>query len=644
MDAEELAPNENDDEKSPVKQSPKMSKLGKAGICFLACVAFSGLVTGLVASLVVLSNSWSKASNPIIDRVRLSRLSYFDESALQGYGRCQDLEDDLKEALEIIANVTIHSLAVSKFGDYSHWHIPRGGIEPGYYTSMAEDAVPTSGGSGQAPPSSGENSFATNNQVEGVDEADQVKSDGTHIFMAYGDTLVVTNAKTGMELSRTQLPTKDENGVERCEDIMGSNEDTECYSYSSYSNFAIEIASLILHQSTLAVVASTSLVLQNHHPALKNHRNTRIFIYDVSEIPSDLSPLTLMARTDLQGSYQTARSIGENSHIVTSSSLDTYYHLESHLNPWNDRYIDMKEEEYRSQAFLAAQEKIPYYAEILTSELRDLFEGDGTVNGEDRCSFISKVAIMFKQQANSSTEDRILPSFTDSSSLKTLTQVYSLDLQQGFNGATRNITTFSSGAFFPTSSYTSNVYASDAKLVVAGESYAENEEGQWVERTILLVYDLRNATSVPFAVGDVPGSLLNQFSMDHHYDSKNEQEYLRVATTTWGRWGVVDNVWQQTQTSESQVSVLQMPTAGNANAGGLQLVGSVGEIGVSERIYAARFFGERAYVVTCKCCVFLCYFVTSVCKNNLTAIPRMIQSVKPIPSTPLICQTQRSLE
>jgi uncharacterized secreted protein with C-terminal beta-propeller domain len=194
----------------------------------------------------------------------------------------------------------------------------------------------------------------------------------------------------------------------------------------------------------------------------------------------------------------------------------------------------------------------------------------------------------------------VLPSFTDASSLKTLTQVYSLDLQQEFDVDTGTITTTSSGVFFPTSSYTSNVYASDTKLVIAGESYAENEEGQWIEHTILLVYDLQNATSVPFAVGDVPGSLLNQFSMDHYYEPSSGQDYLRIATTSWGRWGAVDDLWRQIQTSESQVSVLHIPTANNENAGGLELVGSVGEIGVGERIYSARFFGERAYVVTCK--------------------------------------------
>jgi hypothetical protein len=620
MDSKE-PPSDNgndDDQQSPEKQSPTMTKWGKTRryIVPAVAVACSGLIAGLII-LLSINAGGGNVECTTAPPLQLRRLSYFDESALKGYDRCQDLEDDLKEALEIIANITIDSFAVSKFRNYGYPYILRGDEEPGFggglYYSEGEPPVMSDGGTStggsSAAPGSGENSFGTNNQVDGVDEADQVKSDGNHIFVAYGDMIIVTDAKTGTELSRTQLPTDDENGIPRCDDVKGFiNGDTECYngsgSYRGGGRSDIKVASLMLHKSTLAVVASTSLVLQNRVPGLMNDRNTRIFIYDVSDIPSDLSPLTLMARKDLQGSYQTARSIGGYSHIVTSSNLDTHYHVGTHLNPWDKRYIDMKEEEYRSQAFLEAQKKIPHYAGILTSELRDLSERNGVV--DDECSFISKVAIMLKQQATSTST--VLPSFTDASSLKTLTQVYSLDLQQEFDVDTGTITTTSSGVFFPTSSYTSNVYASDTKLVIAGESYAENEEGQWIEHTILLVYDLQNATSVPFAVGDVPGSLLNQFSMDHYYEPSSGQDYLRIATTSWGRWGAVDDLWRQIQTSESQVSVLHIPTANNENAGGLELVGSVGEIGVGERIYSARFFGERAYVVTCKlylCCTIL---------------------------------------
>jgi len=47
----------------------------------------------------------------------------------------------------------------------------------------------------------------TNNQVEGVDEADVVKSDGKHVYAAYGDLLFVWNATDGSAgISMTKMP------------------------------------------------------------------------------------------------------------------------------------------------------------------------------------------------------------------------------------------------------------------------------------------------------------------------------------------------------------------------------------------------------------------------------------------------------
>jgi uncharacterized secreted protein with C-terminal beta-propeller domain len=72
--------------------------------------------------------------------------------------------------------------------------------------------------------------------------------------------------------------------------------------------------------------------------------------------------------------------------------------------------------------------------------------------------------------------------------------------------------------------------------------------------------------------GEIPGRLLNQFSLDEH------DGYLRVATTVEGG-----------RESVSDVYVL---------AENLDVVGSVKDLGKTERIYAVRFLGDMAYVVT----------------------------------------------
>jgi uncharacterized secreted protein with C-terminal beta-propeller domain len=77
----------------------------------------------------------------------------------------------------------------------------------------------------------------------------------------------------------------------------------------------------------------------------------------------------------------------------------------------------------------------------------------------------------------------------------------------------------------------------------------------------------------PVASGEVPGTVLNQFSMDEYGD------YFRVATTVHGE-KPLNNVY-----------VLNMA---------LNITGSLTGLAPGETIYSARFMGERGYLVTFK--------------------------------------------
>ena len=84
------------------------------------------------------------------------------------------------------------------------------------------------------------------------------------------------------------------------------------------------------------------------------------------------------------------------------------------------------------------------------------------------------------------------------------------------------------------------------------------------------------------AIGSVPGYPVNQFALDEY------QGNLRVAVTVgergnWWWWG-----WRSQETA-NDVYVL------NSN---MSIVGSIQGLGLSERIYAARFIGDRGYLVT----------------------------------------------
>jgi uncharacterized secreted protein with C-terminal beta-propeller domain len=76
------------------------------------------------------------------------------------------------------------------------------------------------------------------------------------------------------------------------------------------------------------------------------------------------------------------------------------------------------------------------------------------------------------------------------------------------------------------------------------------------------------------ATGAVPGWVLNQFSMDE------EDGFLRIATTSW-RGDLANNVFVLGQAGDQ-----------------LHVVGSLTDLGLGERLYAARFLGDRGFLVT----------------------------------------------
>lgn len=85
-----------------------------------------------------------------------------------------------------------------------------------------------------------------------------------------------------------------------------------------------------------------------------------------------------------------------------------------------------------------------------------------------------------------------------------------------------------------------------------------------------------NDTMYYLASGTVPGETIGQFALHEHGDE------LRIATTR-----NIDGI------SESAITIL---TAGDNN--NYDILGEVGGLGLTERIYAVRYIGNLAYVVT----------------------------------------------
>jgi inhibitor of cysteine peptidase len=120
---------------------------------------------------------------------------------------------------------------------------------------------------------------------------------------------------------------------------------------------------------------------------------------------------------------------------------------------------------------------------------------------------------------------------------------------------------------------TSNMYVSQNNMYVTFPSPIQDEQGTVIYRISI------NGTSLSFeSKGKVPGYVLNQYSMDEF------NGYFRIATCiTTGPW--------LNQEQQNGLYVL------NDN---LTVVGKIENLGVNERIYAARFVEDKCYLVTYK--------------------------------------------
>ncbi|MGA2308429.1 MAG: beta-propeller domain-containing protein [Candidatus Bathyarchaeia archaeon] len=127
----------------------------------------------------------------------------------------------------------------------------------------------------------------------------------------------------------------------------------------------------------------------------------------------------------------------------------------------------------------------------------------------------------------------------------------------------------------------SNMYVSLSNMYVTFPNTTE-------ETTICRV-QVHNNNLTAVAQGEVPGQVLNQFSMDEYGD------YFRIATTTWTQEAQNVNITKPLGTpiisnmQSTNVYVLNM---------NLTIVGRLENISLGENFHSARFTGDRCYLVT----------------------------------------------
>jgi inhibitor of cysteine peptidase len=355
--------------------------------------------------------------------------------------------------------------------------------------------------------SSGEGSAdysKTNVQVEGVDEPDIVKTDGTYIYVLADQNLYILKAYTpdNAELL-SNISIKD--------DVYASelfiNNDYLIVFGSSY-NYPI------LYGKAIEVDAGSGEEITDGENSWEVSSSV-IKIYDIS----DKSNPELVKNIEIDGTYFDSRMIGNYIYILSSEY--SYYIYRN----YNGNY----------------SLNIP---EIT-------IDNDTTKISYNEIYYVDS------------------PEIVD-----TMTHVISINLED----LSVNEKSFLIGA-------SENMYMSENNINLVYTNYDYNTrpllEGSYTsneEKTIIHKIQVNNGEINYINKGEVPGRVLNQFSMDEY------NGFFRIATTQ-------GYSWDENNPSKNNIFVL------NEN---LEQVSSINDIAPGEQIYSARFLGEKAYLVTFK--------------------------------------------
>jgi uncharacterized secreted protein with C-terminal beta-propeller domain len=323
----------------------------------------------------------------------------------------------------------------------------------------------------------------TNIQVEGVDEADIVKTDGRYIYVVTGEKVVIIEAypaETTRVLSEIGLVHIPEDSATPIEIFINQDK------------------LVIFWRITHSWVEPRFVVLQNN--SIPNRDSILVQVYDISDRENPI----LKRQISSDGNYFSSRMIGDFVYVIITSPV----------NCWDDP-IPLPVLHSNGESKTVEANEIYYFE-----------------NSEDTCyNFTTIMAINSQNDEASIVSETFLIGTTQ-------------DIFVSLN----------------------NIYITQSTCKWYSES----------EKTTVHKISVSNRTIEYKGMGEVPGYVLNQFSMDEY------QGYFRIATTTGNTWD---------GSAKNHVYVLDED---------LNIVGRLENIASGERIYSVRFMGGRAYLVTFK--------------------------------------------
>lgn len=416
-------------------------------------------------------------------------------------------------------------------------------------SSAGNPNSPGEGSGAEDPVTLGPSDYSdTNTQVEGVDEADIVKTDGQRIYLIHGNELFVLKSWPANE-SSIESSIKLEGSVSELFVLEGK---------AAVFSYLYDQGDLIQPRIDADGVAS--------YPSYYGSAFTKITLLDLAgRLPKVERELLL------EGNYLSSRRHGSTVRVVLQGGFRTppvYYANIEYRDPWGREYdqeeIDAQVDAWRDR--LIAGVRMTTLDDWLPAE-REVIDG------------------VLTPPARRCTDFYAPPPGLSSYGLTNIVAFDILDPTADLGGA------IVLGA-------ADEVYSNTDALVLAQRDYRWDTRLAERERTVLHVFDVSAGTTQYTASGYAPGHIVDQFSIDERAGS------VRLTTTTrvWDEWSAdiampdENDAWQDVADDRSiDNRVVTLAIAGNElkRAG---LSPSLGE--VNEQIFSTRFVDDRAYVVT----------------------------------------------
>ncbi|RDU37110.1 hypothetical protein DRW41_10530 [Neobacillus piezotolerans] len=363
-----------------------------------------------------------------------------------------------------------------------------------WFKGGAEESSKSDGKSAADTANGGAGYSETNNQVQGVDEADLVKTDGKHIFQAEENEVRIIHA--------------------------APEEEMKLLSKISYNREFMPYQ-LFLHEGKLVVIGHQyHNIPQPYEQVVKDAKiapimhSAKAIIYDVKNPAKPVQ----VREVELEGGYVSARKVEGIVYLVTRHHPEYWLLRENEAIDIRPKYSDTASK---------PSEQIVSYDEI---------------------------------------------NYFPESKEPNYTMIAAIDLNH--HGKKAAVTTYLGSG--------EQLYMSKENLYLAIANWAERPRGDWnrltAPDTTIHKFSIKGMDVEFQGSALVQGTVLNQFSMDEH------DGYFRIVTTK-------GYAWDDNSPSSNALYILDK---------NLKPAGKLESLARGERIYSARFMGDRIYMVTFK--------------------------------------------